>query len=46
VSGQDDAVLIFKFSNERMNPALDEKMFKFELPAGASWLEASEAGTK
>jgi hypothetical protein len=29
-----------------MNPALDEKMFKFELPDGASWLEASGAGTK
>lgn len=46
VSGQDDAVLIFKFSNERMNPPLDEKMFKFDLPPGAAWLEASEAGAK
>ncbi len=46
VSGQDDAVLIFKFSNERRDPALDEKMFKFELPAGAAWLETAEAGAK
>lgn len=41
VSGHDDAVLIFRFSNERINPVLDENLFRFELPPGASWLEAS-----
>jgi outer membrane lipoprotein carrier protein len=41
VSGHDDAVLIFRFSNERINPVLDENLFRFELPAGATWLEAS-----
>jgi outer membrane lipoprotein carrier protein len=43
VSGYDDAVLIFRFANERVNPVIDESQFKFELPAGATWLEASEA---
>ena len=43
VSGHDDAVLIFRFSNERVNPALDDSMFKFTLPAGATWAEATEA---
>ena len=46
VSGHDDAVLIFRFSNEQMNPGLDEQMFKFELPAGAAWLESSGAEAK
>lgn len=43
VSGHDDAVLIFRFSNERVNPVLAETDFKFELPAGATWLEGTEA---
>jgi outer membrane lipoprotein carrier protein len=42
VSGHDDAVLIFRFANERMNPALDESLFKFELPEGATWAEGTE----
>ncbi len=41
VSGHDDAILIFRFSNERINPVLDESLFQFQLPAGATWLEAS-----
>ena len=43
VSGHDDAVLIFRFSNERVNPVLDEALFKFTLPPGASWSDAPEA---
>jgi len=41
VSGHDDAILIFRFSNERINPVLEESLFQFQLPAGATWLEAS-----
>jgi outer membrane lipoprotein carrier protein len=40
VSGQDDSMLMFRFSNERVNPVLDDNLFKFDLPAGATWLEA------
>jgi outer membrane lipoprotein carrier protein len=43
VSGHDDAILIFRFSNERVNPVIAENEFKFELPAGATWLERAEA---
>jgi outer membrane lipoprotein carrier protein len=46
VSGYDDAVLIFRFSNERVNPPLDDKLFKFELPQGATWYEGSEGDSK
>ena len=46
VSGEDDAVLIFRFSNERINPALNEQLFQFQLPEGATWLEASTAEGK
>ena len=43
VSGHDDAILIFRFSNERVNPLIAENAFKFELPEGATWLEGAEA---
>lgn len=41
VTGHDAALLTFRFSNERMNPPLDDKLFKFTLPAGAQWAEAA-----
>ena len=38
VSGRDDAVLIFKFSNERRDPVIDEKMFKLSYrPEPPGW---------
>ena len=36
--GQDESVTDFVFSNERINPRLDEKLFSFEPPAGAEIL--------
>lgn len=39
VTGHDAALLTFLFANERMNPALDEALFKFALPAGAQWAD-------
>jgi outer membrane lipoprotein carrier protein len=42
ISGQDNSLLTFAFWNERMNPTLDEKMFQFSLPSGATWSAASE----
>jgi len=35
VTGQDLSVLDFRFDQEKLNPALDAKLFKFELPSGA-----------
>lgn len=41
VSGHDDAILVFRFANEKVNPVLDEAIFQFDLPPGATWNEAS-----
>jgi outer membrane lipoprotein carrier protein len=36
ITGQDSSVLSFVLRNEQVNPALDDKIFRFALPAGAS----------
>jgi len=46
VSGYDDAVLIFRFTNERVNPSLDDGLFKFQLPPDATWHETANAEDK
>lgn len=43
VTGQDGALLTFVFANERMNPPLDDKMFRFRLPVGAKWIDPTGA---
>ena len=35
VTGQDRSVLTFQFDQEKVNPALDDKQFKFQMPPGA-----------
>jgi outer membrane lipoprotein carrier protein len=40
VTGHDAALLTFHFSSERMNPPLDDKLFRFELPKGAQWVDS------
>jgi outer membrane lipoprotein carrier protein len=35
VYGQDQSVMDYTFSNERLNPPLDAKLFQFQPPAGA-----------
>jgi outer membrane lipoprotein carrier protein len=42
VTGFDRSVLDFAFSNEKMNPALDDKRFQFQVPAGARLVEAAQ----
>jgi outer membrane lipoprotein carrier protein len=42
IKGQDSSVLSFVLSNEQVNPALDDKMFRFTLPAGASFKDSSK----
>ena len=39
VTGHDNALLSFKFTDERMNPTLSDAMFRFTLPPGAQWVE-------
>ena len=40
VTGTDNSTLQFLFANERLNPVLDAAQFRFELPAGATWVES------
>ena len=37
VTGQDQSVMDFQFSNEKLNPPLEAKVFKFQAPAGAEF---------
>jgi outer membrane lipoprotein carrier protein len=42
VTGFDKAVLDFSFDQEQMNPSLDSKLFQFQVPPGATVVEASQ----
>ncbi len=42
VTGQDGSVLDFAFSQERLNPAVADKLFKFTIPPGAQLVEAGQ----
>ncbi len=42
ITGQDSSVLTFVLSNEQVNPALDDKIFRFSLPAGATLKDGSK----
>jgi outer membrane lipoprotein carrier protein len=42
VTGQDSALLTFAFTNEVMNPSLNDKLFQFRLPPGAHWVDLTQ----
>ena len=42
VAGYDKSVLEFTFSNEKLNPALNSKMFDFQMPPGAQLVEGGQ----
>lgn len=42
VTGADKSILHFTFDQERLNPALDAKLFKFEAPKGAQVEKAGQ----
>jgi outer membrane lipoprotein carrier protein len=44
VHGYDNSLLTFNFSNEKINPAMSDRLFQFELPAGAIWVDSSGEG--
>lgn len=41
IYGQDESVLQFEFSDEKLNPPLAESLFRFALPPGARMVEAA-----
>jgi outer membrane lipoprotein carrier protein len=43
VHGYDNSLLAFHFSDEKVNPPVSDKLFRFELPPGATWAETSAA---
>ncbi len=42
VVGFDQSILEFAFDQERVNPALDAKLFQFQMPKGAELVEAGQ----
>jgi len=42
VAGFDRSVLSFTFDQERLDPALDQKLFQFQMPKGAELVEAGQ----
>ena len=39
VTGHDRSVLNFEFDQEKLNPSIDSKLFRFQMPAGAKLVE-------
>lgn len=44
ITGRDRSELTFTFSDEKLNPALPEGLFHFEIPAGAEVVDSVETG--
>lgn len=44
IAGRDQSELTFTFSNERLNPALPDSLFHFQIPAGAEVVNSVEVG--
>ena len=44
VVGYDKSLLTFRFGAEKVNPALADSLFRFELPAGAAWAAGAPEG--
>ncbi len=42
ITSTDRSVLAFSFSNEKQDPPMSDKLFAFQLPAGAQWDESSQ----
>jgi outer membrane lipoprotein carrier protein len=40
VNGQDQSILTFQLDGEKLNPAVDDALFKFQMPAGATLVDA------
>ncbi len=40
VNGQDQSVLTFQFDGEKLNPPVNDAIFKFQMPAGATLVDA------
>jgi outer membrane lipoprotein-sorting protein len=43
VKGQDNSLLEFVFENEKKDPPIADTLFRFEPPAGAEYVDSSNA---
>lgn len=46
VTGQDASVLDFQFAGEKLNPLLDDKLFRFQMPPGAEFVDTTQEGRR
>lgn len=46
VSGQDQSIMDFTFRNEKLNPPVDEKIFSFQPPAGAEFVDLTASSQR
>lgn len=42
VNGQDHSIIVYRMSEEQVNPALDASLFRFKMPAGAILVDEDE----
>lgn len=42
VTGQDSSIMEFTFSGEKKNPALNDALFRFQLPPGAQYVDSAQ----
>jgi outer membrane lipoprotein carrier protein len=42
ITSVDHSILHFSFSNEKVDPPISDKLFAFQLPAGAQWDEGNQ----
>jgi len=42
VNGQDQSILTFQFAREKLNPPVDDALFKFQMPAGATLISEGD----
>lgn len=45
VNGQDQSVLTFQFEQEKLNPPVNDALFKFQVPPGATVVDGGEGGS-
>jgi outer membrane lipoprotein carrier protein len=46
ILGRDGSAMDFVFTNERLNPAVDDTLFRFAIPAGAEVIDAIDFGAE
>lgn len=43
VTGQDQSIIEFRFTGEKVNPALSDNLFRFQMPPNVEYIDATES---